>query len=339
MSGRRHAPFTSEERALLALLQRQFPLAPRPFAELARRLGREETAVIQAVAQWQESGVIRYLGPIFEPLAMGYHSALCAWRLPPSQIAAAARRLHAQTGVTHNYLRDHEFNCWFTLTAPQSQSLPEQLARLCREIGGETLYLPAQRVFKIGVVLPLGEESGRWDGERPGPAQRPLSLSEEDRAAVRAVQAGLPAVAAPYQECAEAMGLSEAALLRALQKIEAAGGLRRNGAVLRPTRAGFPVNAMIVWNVPEREVEAAGRFLAQAKLVTHCYERARAPQWPFNLYAMAHFADEAGLREWVARMQGRPGLAEPAVLRTLQELKKSRMHYFLENLPPPPEQG
>jgi len=59
-------------------------------------------------------------------------------------------------GVTHNYLRRHRYNVWFTLIAESE----ERLNQILEEISGasevlEILSLPAQEVFKIKVDFPL----------------------------------------------------------------------------------------------------------------------------------------------------------------------------------------
>ena len=54
------------------------------------------------------------------------------------------------TGVTHNYVRENEFNVWFTFIAESREEIAQNLARISKETGVETiLNLPATKVFKI----------------------------------------------------------------------------------------------------------------------------------------------------------------------------------------------
>ena len=59
-------------------------------------------------------------------------------------------------GVTHNYLRRHRYNVWFTLIAESEERLNQILEEISQasEVA-EILSLPAQEVFKIKVDFPL----------------------------------------------------------------------------------------------------------------------------------------------------------------------------------------
>ena len=59
-------------------------------------------------------------------------------------------------GVTHNYLRKHRYNVWFTLIAESRERLAQILDEI-RETSGvtEILSLPAEEVFKIKVDFPM----------------------------------------------------------------------------------------------------------------------------------------------------------------------------------------
>jgi hypothetical protein len=59
-------------------------------------------------------------------------------------------------GVTHNYMRDHEFNIWFTFIAPSRDQIAESLEEISRQTGvSPILNLPATRVFKISANFKL----------------------------------------------------------------------------------------------------------------------------------------------------------------------------------------
>ena len=59
--------------------------------------------------------IIREITPIFDTRALGYSSMLVAAKVDPEHPHRAAKFINTHPGVTHNYLRNHDFNLWFTL--------------------------------------------------------------------------------------------------------------------------------------------------------------------------------------------------------------------------------
>ena len=139
------------DRQLLNILQQDFPLVSRPFLTLAWKLGLSEGEVIDRIASLKDRGFIRRIGAVFEPQRLGYTSTLCALKVPPDRIEEVARLVNSYPGVTHNYLREDEYNMWFTLIGPTR----ENIEGIIREIEGKTglavMELPALKCFKIRV--------------------------------------------------------------------------------------------------------------------------------------------------------------------------------------------
>ena len=137
---------------LLEIIQDNFPVSPEPYKDLAISLGLSEEEVIQRIIKLQDMGIIRRLGAIFDLRKLGYKSTLCAMRVPKNKISTVAKLINAYPGVTHNYLREHKYNMWFTLIAPSTNHID----KICSEImvlSGiqDLLQLPAKRFFKINV--------------------------------------------------------------------------------------------------------------------------------------------------------------------------------------------
>lgn len=144
---------------LLDRLQSGFPLVPRPYQALAEELGATPGDVFRAIRWLNARGTIRRLGASFDSRSLGYASTLCAVRVPEDRVDEAAAIINSYPGVTHNYLREDDYNLWFTLAAGSQ----EQLASLIREIRERTgiddmLDLPALKTYKIDVGFPY---SGR----------------------------------------------------------------------------------------------------------------------------------------------------------------------------------
>jgi len=144
------------DRAILNEIQSNFPLVPRPYAEMGRRVGAGEEEVLARVQALHEAGVIRRIGANFPSRKLGYTSTLCAARVPPDNLERFVAVVNRYPGVTHNYLRKHRYNVWFTLIAESEARLAEILQEI-REATGvkDLLSLPAKEVFKIKVDCPM----------------------------------------------------------------------------------------------------------------------------------------------------------------------------------------
>lgn len=135
-----------------------------------------------------------------------------------------------------------------------------------------------------------------------------MDVTEAERALLAALADGLPLYPRPFAALGEALGLDETETLAMLRSLQARGVVRRFGVVVRHHELGYRANAMVVWDVPDAEVEAAGRALSAAPGVTLCYRRPRRPPaWPYNLFCMIHGRDRAAaLRalDWAAESAG-----------------------------------
>lgn len=139
------------DRAILNEIQSHFPLEVRPFQVVGERVGASEEEVLRRVQGLYESGVIRRLGANFTSRKLGYTSTLCAAQVPGEQLEEFVAAVNRHPGVTHNYLRRHEFNVWFTLIAESQERLKEILGEIREATGIEIMSLPARRIFKIKV--------------------------------------------------------------------------------------------------------------------------------------------------------------------------------------------
>ena len=105
----------SLDRKLLNIIQADFPLVPEPYREIGEALGITEDDVIDRIRTMLDSGLIRRLGGIFDSRKLGYQGALCAVKADRDSIDQVAALINSFPGVTHNYLREHAYNVWFTV--------------------------------------------------------------------------------------------------------------------------------------------------------------------------------------------------------------------------------
>ncbi len=147
---------TSFDKALLNIVQTDLPLAKRPFAELAARLGTEEAAVLERLQYLKDNGYIRRMGPFFDSTKLGYIGTLVAVKVAPEKLADVARFINDYPGVTHNYEREGEFNLWFALLTPDLSLQEQILASIgAREGVEKMLNLPATKKYKVSVQFKL----------------------------------------------------------------------------------------------------------------------------------------------------------------------------------------
>lgn len=140
------------DRRILDALQHDFPLRERPFDILAQRLGLNPDLLWSRVEAMRKSGVIRRLGASLDSRKLGYCSTLAAVRVQPDLVDRAAETIGRHPEVTHSYLRDHEFNIWFTIIAPNKAKIDTILREIREEFSlepSDVLNLPMKRLFKL----------------------------------------------------------------------------------------------------------------------------------------------------------------------------------------------
>ncbi len=144
------------DKSILNRIQTRFPLTPRPYAAIARELNTTEEAVLARVTRLKDAGIIRRIGGNFVPGKVGFVSTLCAAQVPEEKLDLFARTVNRFPGVTHNYLRENEFNVWFTFIAPSMEMIRDNLEKIARQTGVQRiLNLPATHVFKIKAKFDL----------------------------------------------------------------------------------------------------------------------------------------------------------------------------------------
>lgn len=138
------------DKKIINRIQDLFPIVTRPFRSIAQELGLGETDVISRVKLLKDKGIIRRIGGNFSPDRLGFFSTLCAARVAEEKLELFTLTVNAYSGVTHNYMRDHTYNVWFTFIAPEWEIIEENLNKISQATGVEDiLNLPATHMFKI----------------------------------------------------------------------------------------------------------------------------------------------------------------------------------------------
>jgi DNA-binding Lrp family transcriptional regulator len=329
-------PLDELDRRVLNLMQASFPIARRPYQHVATDAGITEREVLERVQRLIEERIIRQVTPIFDTRALGYSSMLVAAKVDPNNPWRAANVINQHPGVSHNYLRNHEFNIWFTIaTEPTSPlGLEGTLEVLAREAGAESVrQLPTLKLFKIRMDLEMEgstEDLAKAVQALPPAEIEPQPYDEFDTAVIRATQGDLPVASEPYAPAAQTLGISQDRLLVHLRQMQERRLLRRVAAILFHRRAGFSANGMGVWKVPDERIMELGPRMAAFRGISHCYQRPTYRDWPYSIFTMAHGRSKEECDAILDSIAAETGVSDRATLYSSTEFKKIRLLYFTE---------
>lgn len=296
------------DRRLLDDWQRDFPITPRPFADLARAVGLEETEVIARLRQMQQSGRITRVGGTCAPNTLSA-STLAAMKVPARQMDRVAAIVNAQPGVNHSYEREDDWNLWFVATGPDRDFVCAVLSRIEDETGLRVLDLRLVRPFNVDLGFRMTGVSAPVSPPPPKPADI-SAVRPGDQALMQALTQGLPIVATPYAALAEALDRCETEILDRIAALSRARILARLGVIVRHRALGWRSNAMVVWDLDPETITQAGPDLAALPGVTLCYERRPvAGLWPYRLYSMIHAQSRQDALQVLDRARALPALA------------------------------
>ena len=308
---------TELEQLILDTIQDAFPLEERPYKVLADKFSVQgeaisEQQVFEAVETLRESGIIRRIGGIYDSKKLGFISRLCAGKVMNlDNFTAVVNEIPA---ITHNYVRSHEYNVWFTVIAENEADVQKIVDTLCSKTDlHDTHVLSVTKKFKINTVMTRSLRS--TVAVAPvAPKKRTLDLS--DRARIRIACDDIPHTKTPFADWNVAP--------EELREDIACGYMRRFGAILRHQQAGFAYNAMVCFNT----VDKSGDILAQNPHVSHCYERPAFDGFPYTMYAMMHALSAEDLERFIKEAAESIGNPDYAVLHSLKELKKTSYRFF-----------
>ena len=330
-------PLSAFDKQLLDAMQGRFPLDPHPYARVAAELGETEDVVLRRVQELIDDRIIRQVTPIYDTRAFGYGSMLVAAKVDPEHPWGPAKIINAHPGVSHNYLRNHEFNMWFTIAVEEDSKLGLQgtLDVLAELTGAESIrQLPTLELFKIRMDLSMSGDSAsltsQGEIQEAAPAA-PVAYDAFDQDVVRATQGDLPVVSEPYAPAAAQLGITQEALVDHLAGMQERNLLRRVAAILFHRRAGFSANGMGVWQVPEDRIAEVGPRMAAFRGISHCYQRPTYPDWPYSVFTMAHGRSKDECDAILDSIAEQTGITERATLYSSTEFKKVRMLYFTDD--------
>ncbi len=317
------------ENKIIEAIQQDIPFVREPFDMVAEKLGLSISKTLELLQNLKQKHIIRQIAPIYDTKSLGYKSSLVAFKIEEKDLTDAVNILNAHPGVSHNYLRDDEFNVWFTIAIPPDSTLSmENTINILfrRTKAKEYAVLNTKRVFKISARF---VENANEKENTDKPKSFEGTLSDKDKLIIKHTQYDLPIVKRPFDEIAKKLNINVDYLLNMLSKYKENGIIRRFSGLLHHRNAGFNANGMSVWEVPEDKIEDYGTLMSSFRAVTHCYERTINEHWKYNLFCMIHGKTKEDVYEVIKCIENDIGTnLSHKILFSSKEFKKVRLRYF-----------
>jgi DNA-binding Lrp family transcriptional regulator len=287
---------------------------------MAEQLGCTESQALEGTRHLCEVGIIRRIGPIVNARALGRTNTLVMAHVPESHLHKVTEVVNSLAGVSHNYLRSHYYNLWFTLQGSSLNEIQEVLSHLADQLDVEFHSLPAKRVFKLEVFF---DATGREPSphEPPEvPSTDPVELTPMEWKILSDLQQSLQIDPQPFDKFGDEG-------IKTIEILISKGVIRRIAAVVNHRILGYTANSLLVAEVPEDCIAAYGMSLASLPQVSHCYQREGFPGWPYSLYAMIHGQSIDEIHQIVEDLQQSQNAGSTLLLDTVEELKKQPVMY------------
>ena len=325
---------TKLQKQLCSILQDGLPICKRPFDDIARFMGITEQTVLQQTTKLKEAGVIRRLDALINYRTLGLSSTLVAAHIPQESLPEVTAAVNSLENVSHNYLRTHHYNLWFTLQTGSPEEANIALANLSARFGLDFHSLPVEHIFKLDVRFDPDNLNELLDSTPQPPTPPRLTaqavagvlLNDSEKLLLAKLQNDLQVIARPFDFlCSKDLAIED--ILRILTKLIDKGVIRRIAAVVDHHKLGFVANVLFVAKVsPDRIVEA-GNALARFGIVSHCYQRRSFDNWPYNLFAMMHSRSMGEIQRIIDKFTQSQRIDSFELLPTAAELKKQPIKY------------
>ena len=143
------------DRHIVNGLQGGFPIAERPFAEAAAKLGLGEDELIERVGRLLAEGRLSRFGPLYNAERLGGAVTLAAMAVPEAVFDKVAEAVNGHPEVAHNYAREHALNMWFVISTDRPQHIDEVIEAIEEETGLTVYEMPKLEEFTIGLRFEL----------------------------------------------------------------------------------------------------------------------------------------------------------------------------------------
>lgn len=306
------------DRELLAALQGEIPLISTPYAGIGQIIEMSEKEVLKRTERLKRSGMLKQVSAIFDARALGYRSTLVAARVAEDAIERAASTISLHPGVTQNYLRNHDFNIWFTIAvaADSKLGLEKTIQLLGDDAGCDVVRaLPTLRSFKNS-----GSDENESTPREP--------LSSEEIEVVRILQKDMPLQPRPFDALAKMYDMTADDLLAIARRLQSRQQLKKLTGIATARKQTFSASAMGVWAVPPKRVDEVGEQLAEHKAITQCFLRPTYEDWPYNVFTIVHSRSVDECETLLNGIASEIGVHDMRVLFPIREFKRGKLTFF-----------
>jgi DNA-binding Lrp family transcriptional regulator len=289
------------EKRLCNALQNGLPIVARPYDKIGESLDSDEKTAIEQTRGLVKRGFVRRMGTVVNWRAIGRAGTLATAHVEQNNLKKVIKAVNDLEGVSHNYLRGHHYNIWFTLQADSQKQIGKILGDLSKQFGTTFYSLPVKRVFKLDVRFDAQSNGIKLlAGDRKPEDCGPVELEQTDRRILAGLQRGLEVVEQPFDSlCGDGLTITE--VLSRIEKMIRTGVIYRVGAIVNHHKLGFTANAMFVCKAGKTRTVQVGEAIADLQNVSHCYERIPFEGWPYNLFAMMHGKNLEDIRRLVEK--------------------------------------
>jgi DNA-binding Lrp family transcriptional regulator len=293
-------------------------LVNRPFKYLAEKLETYEEKLIEKIKDLKKEGLIKEISALLEPRKFGLRNFLVGISVGKNAQERVARVINTHPVVSHNYLRKHRYNIWFTVAFRSEKDLRRWIKDLFpTNYTKDLLILPSLRRYKpdFGVkrIVGLPKRGKIFD--------RKISLLKE-------LEKGIKIVRRPFDHLAKITGTQTSWLLSQIKKMKKDGTILKFGAMIDHKKFGFLENVMVTWYIPRKRLRESVKFITQFAEVSHCYLRPVLDRWRYNLYTVIHGKDKPSCERIIKNIREKIKPKDFQRLYTLKEYKKKRPKYL-----------
>ncbi len=145
---------TTMDVKLINRVQKHFPICNDPFSVIATDLDLDKAWVIQRLITLQSEGIISRFGSVAKRKNENF-STLAALKVPLDRVNDIAHLVSSYQEITHNYLREHEYNLWFVVQSKSETKLQNTLDDLRQHMDFPMLNLPILESYHNDSVITL----------------------------------------------------------------------------------------------------------------------------------------------------------------------------------------
>ena len=152
-----NAPIDAIDREIIEATQEGLPLTPKPYHDVAEKLGLEAAEVIRRFKRMLAEGIIRRIAVVPNHYALGFKAnGMSVWNVPDEHVREMGVKIGALDFVSHCYHRPRHLPDWpynfFAMVhgrdRDEVEAKAEQIAELLGENDLEHRILYSTRILK-----------------------------------------------------------------------------------------------------------------------------------------------------------------------------------------------